>query len=543
MSDDRTAVAELLRRVPLFHGLASIDLDAVARATRARDAAPGEWIFRQGDPGDTLLIVASGRLEAVIDSGLASEVVLTAFSAGDFFGEMALLTGAARSAGVRAVAQSRLLSLDKQAFDGLAQSAPEMALQLSRVLSSRLSATNEQLSRHLPSSSVVIPLGDARRANEILARTTASIERQIRRGRRHTVSVSDLASVRGSDSVVRRGEMVWLLAADAEGLVVARSHAQGLRDAGIRFRVAYVGARGDAFPEFAGAPFPALRILAQPAGGYAVDPFARALMGATIGVALSGGAAQGTAHVGVLQALVEAGVPIDLIAGTSGGALYGALVAAGLTVDQAKARVIHNTRKNLRDRSDYTLPRTGILRGASIERMIHESTNGARFEDLHFPLYAVAADLATGEEVVIERGPVSHGVRASISVPGIFEPFTIDGRVLVDGGVVNPLPVSVCRSRGANFVIACSVPAPGKLKQDAGATAYNILSVIVRSYYFAGDVIANASAADADILIKPAVNGFGWRDYKSSPAIMEAGRMAGEAAIERIMTKLPINLG
>ena len=138
------------------------------------------------------------------------------------------------------------------------------------------------------------------------------------------------------------------------------------------------------------------------------------------------------------------------------------------------------------------------------------------------------------------------GVRASISVPGIFEPFTIYGRVLVDGGVVNPLPVSVCRAKGADFVIAVSVPAPGKLKQGASASGktarFNILSVVVRSYYFAGDIIANASAAGADVLIKPEVEHFGWRDYKSSPDIIEAGRVAGEAAISRIRQLLPFDL-
>jgi NTE family protein len=242
----------------------------------------------------------------------------------------------------------------------------------------------------------------------------------------------------------------------------------------------------------------------------------------------------------VLTSLVTHGIPIDLIAGTSGGALYGSLLACGLSVDAVQARVIHNTRKNLRDRSDYTIPRTGLIRGNAIERMVHESTGGARFEDLHIPLYAVAADLATGEEVVVERGPVSHGVRASISVPGLFEPFTVDGRVLVDGGVVNPLPVSVCRARGADFVIAVSVPAPGKLNRGTGPLRYNIVSVVMRSYYFAGDVIANASVADADVLIAPSVEHFGWRDYQSSPAIIAAGREAGDAAIDEIRARLPV---
>lgn len=553
-----TGSLDLLRRVPLFHGLVEADLVAVAQATTSRELAAGDVLFRQGDPGDALFVVAAGTLAARLDAGLESERTLSAFGPGDFFGEMALLTGAPRSATVQATSACVVLSLGKSAFDELVRSTPEIALQLSRVLSSRLSATNDQLSRHLAGTTAVVVVGDRAVGDEVLDAAIASIARQTRRGAervnaaaaiagarqrgRHAILVADEVTVRGAASPVRRGETIWLLATSSERLPEARTAGAALRDAGYEVRLAYVGERGKPFPEFPAGVYPPLRIVRGANGKPAVDSFARALIGATIGVALSGGAAQGTAHVGVLQALVTAGVPIDMIAGTSGGALYGSLVAAGLTVDEAKARVIHNTRHNLRDRSDYTLPRTGILRGASIERMIHESTNGARFEDLHFPLYAVAADLATGEEVVVERGPVSHGVRASISVPGIFEPFEIDGRLLVDGGVVNPLPVSVCRARGANFVIACSVPAPGKLKQGSGPQRYNILSVIVRSYYFAGDVIANANAADADVLIKPAVEGFGWRDYKSSPDIIEAGRIAGQAALGRIRERIPVTI-
>ena len=555
---------DLLRGVPLFHGLVEADLVAVAQATTSRELAAGDFLFRQGDPGDALFVVVSGTLAARLDAGLESERTLSTFAPGDFFGEMALLTGAPRSATVQATSASVVLSLGKSAFDDLVRSTPEIALQLSRVLSSRLSATNDQLSRHLAGTTAVIVVGERAAGDEVLDAAIASIARQTRRGAervnatggaatdaaaaiagarqrgRHAILVIDEQAARGTPSPVRRGETIWLLATSAERVPEARTMGAALRDAGYAVRLAYLGDRGKPFPDFPPGVYPPLRIVRGADRKPAVDSFARALIGATIGVALSGGAAQGTAHVGVLQALVTAGVPIDMIAGTSGGALYGSLVAAGLTVDEAKARVIHNTRHNLRDRSDYTLPRTGILRGASIERMIHESTNGARFEDLHFPLYAVAADLATGEEVVVERGPVSHGVRASISVPGIFEPFTVDGRLLVDGGVVNPLPVSVCRARGANFVIACSVPAPGKLKQGSGPQRYNILSVIVRSYYFAGDVIANANAADADVLIKPAVEGFGWRDYKSSPDIIEAGRIAGEAALGRIWERIPV---
>ena len=561
MSGHETPLNNLLRRVPLFAGLTDGDLRDIARAAIAVSVEADSFVFREGDAGDALYVVEDGSLEAVLDAGRASERILTTFTAGDFFGEMALLTGEPRSASVRCTSAARLLRVGQRDFNELVQSTPSIAVQLSRVLSSRLASTNEQLAAHGGGVSIVIATGNALVIEGVLQHATQSIARQTgkparlvdagapdavatllecRRTRTHVVAAATMEQVLAPNGMFRRGQEVWLVSDSATGLADGAADMAALDRAGYRVRTAYVGARGEAFPDGRPNAPPPLRILRQHHGTLAVDAFARALIGATIGVALSGGAAQGTAHVGVLEALVAAGIPIDLIAGTSGGALYGSLLASGLSIEQVKARVVHNTRRNLRDRSDYTLPRLGLLKGASIERMIHESTGGARFEDLVFPLYAVAADLATGEEVVVDRGPVSHGVRASISVPGIFEPFEVAGRMLVDGGVVNALPVSVCRSRGANFVIAVSVPAPGKLKQGDGAPRYNIVSVVVRSYYFAGDVIANAAAADADVLIKPAVESFGWRDYKSSPQIIEAGRRAGEDAIARIREKIPL---
>lgn len=129
-----------------------------------------------------------------------------------------------------------------------------------------------------------------------------------------------------------------------------------------------------------------------------------------------------------------------------------------------------------------------------------------------------------------------------ISVPGIFEPYSWNGRLLIDGVVVNPLPVSVARSMGANIVIAVQVPAPGKVTMEANARAgsrrrkndYGIISSIVRSHHFVGDRLADKSASDADVFIKPDVTRFGWREYRSAPAIIEAGYQAGQRAVTRI---------
>ncbi len=623
MDEVEEVALSLMRRVPIFTSLNDADLERVIRATTSVEITAGDWLFHHGDPGTSLFVVESGVLHVVIDAGLQSERVLATFGAGDFFGEMALLTGAQRSASVRAHTDSRLLGLAKAPFDDLLEDNPEIAVRLSRILSFRLAENNEKLSRQSSRMSVLVPLGDLELAVTVLTDVVSSVERQsgrpvlllflglppvsespaaqrgpleeagtyarplpggghvlviaaetldavadgtvaallgdLRRSYGHVLICTPLHIAVQRSAALSRADGTTILACGPQGCVDLREHGVALAAAGSPPRLAYTGVRGQPAPTFPISSLPPIRLVADAprragaagaAPAYGVDSLGRALLGVTVGLALSGGAAQGIAHLGVLEALVRAGIPIDLIAGTSGGALYGALLASGLSIEDAQRHVIHNTRHNLRDRADITLPRQGLLRGARIEQMVRESIGNVTFDDLRFPLYAVAADVTTGEEVVVESGLVSHGVRASISVPGIFEPFRIGGRILVDGGVLNPLPVSVARARGANFVIAVSVPAPGKLTHGEGQPArrqasktYSILSVVVRSYYFAGDVIANASAADADVLIKPAVEHFGWRDYRAAPAIIGAGRVAGQDAIERIKGRLQLALG
>jgi NTE family protein len=357
-----------------------------------------------------------------------------------------------------------------------------------------------------------------------------------------------------------RADHVCLLARPADSASDIETLGDRLAPICRHFRLAFVDGRGHAAPQMPPAALPPLRLesdeplsrsgaAAPPALRADVDRLARALAGASLGLALSGGAAQGVAHLGVLQALIEAGVPIDLIAGTSGGSLYGSLLASGMPIQAAQDAVIARTRRNLLDRADFTLPRRGVIRGARIAEMIRGMLGEVTFDALRFPLYAVAVDLDTGQEVVLDQGTVYQAIRASISVPGIFEPYRLGDRVLVDGGVVNPMPVDVARRMGADFVVAVQVPAPGKTAERSGrhvsrqlGGGHNLVSTIVRSYYFSGDILARRGASEANVLIRPAVAHFGWRDYRAAPAIIRAGVEAGHAAVEQIAAVLPVSL-
>lgn len=173
-----------------------------------------------------------------------------------------------------------------------------------------------------------------------------------------------------------------------------------------------------------------------------------------IGLALGGGAARGWAHVGVLQALEEAGLKVACVAGTSAGALVGAVYASGRLREFEDLSEQMDWKKVLYFFSDISFARAGLVDGEKVCKMIRKYTSGRNIEDLPLPFQAVAADIMTGEEVVLDRGEIIDAVRASIAFPGIFTPVKIQNRLLVDGGIVNPVPVRVVREMGADFVIA-----------------------------------------------------------------------------------------
>ena len=172
-----------------------------------------------------------------------------------------------------------------------------------------------------------------------------------------------------------------------------------------------------------------------------------------VGLALGSGSARGWSHIGVIRALEEAGVTVDYIAGTSIGALVGAVYASG-RIDLLEYEVQQFSRKHILSLSDPVLPKSGLIDGVKIADFIHQYVLDMPIERLPIPLAIIATDLNTGEEVVLREGNIIEAIRASISLPGIFKPVRKGDYLLVDGGLVNPVPVRTVRDMGADFVIA-----------------------------------------------------------------------------------------
>ena len=178
-----------------------------------------------------------------------------------------------------------------------------------------------------------------------------------------------------------------------------------------------------------------------------------------VGLALGGGTALGFSHIGVLESLEKNKIKIDYLSGTSMGAVIAALYASGMSIRDMKEITTTTRWENL---VDFKLPDRGILSGDKIEKFLRVLLKNKQFKDLNIPLAVVATDIYNGEKIIFKKGDVASAVRASISLPNIFVPFEYNNRVLIDGGIVDPIPVDIAKSMGADIVIATDLSVPVK---------------------------------------------------------------------------------
>jgi len=247
-----------------------------------------------------------------------------------------------------------------------------------------------------------------------------------------------------------------------------------------------------------------------------------------IGLALGGGVARGMAHVGVLAALTDAGIPIHVVSGTSAGALVGALYCAGLTIAEIEYVA---SKIRWRDIARPVWSQLGILSFAGIEEMLVALVGDLQFDSLQRPFAAVTCDIHTGEEVVLTEGRVAPAVRASASVPGFVTPRRIGRRLLGDGGIVNNLPASAARALGADFVIGVDVFEPS-FSRSGGPLGLLLTSLELLVSRIGG------GEQESDFLIRPPLAGIPYLPLANKEMIIRRGREAAEIALPRLKTEL-----
>lgn len=248
----------------------------------------------------------------------------------------------------------------------------------------------------------------------------------------------------------------------------------------------------------------------------------------TVALVLGGGAARGFAHVGVIKALEANGISPDLVVGTSAGSFVGALYAGGYGGEKLEKLALALEQEQLRD---FIFPDLGFVKGLLLQDRINQALDNKSIEELDKRFAAVATHLQTGDLAVFNRGNTGMAVRASSSVPGVFQPVHILGRDYVDGGLISPVPVHVAKDLGADIIIAVDV----STKPEQTVAIDNIFDVLMQSVAIMGQTASLLEMSDAHVIIRPNLSEIGITDFTSKENAIEAGEAITQKAIPAIL--------
>lgn len=249
-----------------------------------------------------------------------------------------------------------------------------------------------------------------------------------------------------------------------------------------------------------------------------------------VGVALGGGAARGFAHIGVLQVLEEQGIRPDLVVGTSAGSVVGALYAAGKTPTELATMAMSLDESLI---TDWVFPSRSLLKGEALARFVRTHTGGKLIDAMRMPLGIVATDLQTGQPILFRKGDVGTAVRASSAVPAVFEPVRINGREYIDGGAVSPVPVRFARQMGAEVVIAVDISAIPE-----GMPTKGPIDILLQTYNIMGHAISQFELQDADVVMRPKLEGIGSAEFSARRLSILAGREAALMVMPQLKERI-----
>jgi NTE family protein len=556
---------EFLKHVTLFADLSDAQRARIMAGASLVHVPAGGWLFEAGDPGDALYLVRHGRLEVVRDG-----VVIRVLGAGSAVGELALLTAGERSASVRARRESEVVKVEREHFAELLAGDPAFAIALTRTL-------GEQLQR---TAVVAAPAAAAARVITVVALQPSMADVAARMARTLVAGLPGAALLVGDEAepaehgrlldrcestspfvvllAVAPGGGLWreFCLRQADRVVGVIDPAVGMGEGALSAPVTDLAVvsrvlRGAALGPWLDALRPMSQHHIDPTGGFDGDVarMARRLSGRAVGLVLSGGGARGLAHIGVIAALRDAGVSIDRFGGTSMGSFVAGLGALGLSPSE----MMSVAREELAARNpfnDYNLPRHSLIKARKAEAMLLRVFGHRRVEELTRPFFAVSADLLSGEEVIHARGPVAVAVGISMCLPGLVPPVSTGDRLLVDGGVLNNLPVDVMADAGEGPVIAVDVmrrPAPkgdkpirvrprrtkpspfGLFSPDDDLPS--LVDTLARSTVLGSWRRAEANRARAAVVISPELVDVGLLEFRRIDSIIERGRAAAEAAL------------
>jgi NTE family protein len=527
-------------QVPIFRVFPDDLLQDFIHRFALRRYAAGEYLFRAGEWGEEMFVVAEGSVELVARSVQGDELVVQQVRVGEVVGEMAVLLGEKRPFDARACDEAQVWALSKTDFEHLLAADPAAALVLRHELRRTLRASAERRESRPFNPAVVA--GDG--VKEI---------------------ASHLATITGQD--------VYILDLRARpappAFVPSNVHYRAMGDASGRALHGELAARLDAgdwvllsvSAELSGALLNVIDqvkvvlditgqelpwLIAASRRRWAVAPerahydrLARRLAERAVGLALSGGMARGLAHIGVLRVLEEAEMPVDMIAGSGMGAVCGGLYAAGVPLDRLEhlareGKLNPFARLSWRQR----LGASGVpYDNGPAREAIAEVLGDLDFEALPTPFFSMAADLASGQRVVLAQGRLAEALSVALSPPGLTPAFNLGGRLLTDGSPLNPLPTDLLEGQGANLILASSVMLSQKARErrsEHSPNAFELAGSLLGLY----DALAQPAHLDGidrvGLLLTPSVAEFEDTAFDRASEII----MRGEETARRHLNQL-----
>jgi NTE family protein len=546
-----------LRNFPLLADVGDAGLKRVLAESNWFGLPGGTELRRDGENAQALFLVVTGNLGVFVEDEHRKRRLVAHVPAGETVGEMSLISGdSEHSAEIVALRDTELLRISGQGFEALIARHPRVMLNLMRILVKRLQqTTHHESDGSRPKTFAIVPLQDGLGSEPIAHRVAAALTQM---GSRTAVLESSAcdqsaewfnAFEAAHDVVFYRGDVpdsAWthlcLRQADRVFLLARSDRPLPLRP----LDIPAAKERAGTLPEL---------LLLHPSSGLQnlpehfalrsglfeshhhlrigntddVSRLARFISGRAVGIVLAGGGARGFAHIGVLKALREAGVPFDNLGGTS----MGAIIAAGLASEWSLEELTERVRRAFVESnplSDYTLPLIALVRGKRVSNLLRENFGDVRIEELPKPYFCVSSDLTTGRIHEHRSGALWRALRASVALPGILPPVTHHGHLLVDGGVMNNLPVDVMRQRESGPIIASDVT--GELELEVHDDKYgerpfwwllwqqmrgtpSIISILMRSGTVGSEAQRRVVREQADYLFEPPLPDIGLRDWLS----------------------------
>jgi NTE family protein len=568
-----------LRDLPIFEGIEDAALDALESELEWFNL-PGGWtLFKQGDEANALYIVTYGRLAAYMRNEAGEERMVAQIHAGEVIGEVALVSGEPRTATLKALRDSELLRLTRDAFEELVDTHPKVMPFIARQLVKRLRrAETRGAPDDSPRTFMVAPLDPATPYRDVAHGLVEALG-----------ELGEKAHL--LDNTAADQSMDWLLRVEAENDRVLYfadpSYTNWTQRCQRQADRILLITDGEALPSkhltinmpwISATNQPKELVLVQspdavrPKGA---EPWldrigfdhhthirkgnredlarlARLLTGRAVGVVFSGGGARGISHVGVVRALREAGIPIDLTGGTS----IGAIAAAGVALEWDDLELTELVRRTFTDSNpfnDYTVPVISLVRGLKTTGMIRSEFTDTTIENMWRTYYCVSTNLTTGAPNVHRRGLLWRALRASISIPGLLPPIVENGQILVDGGMINNLPGDVMSAMrrgpvigvdiGRSIVLSCPIEDIDErplwwLLRHGRADVPGIGSILMRSVTVSNDAQLQARQADLDFLLQPKLGNFDLLDWKGYEKAIRIGYDSTIEALKAIEPSL-----